>query len=157
MNQRSFFGVLLDTCSKCAGIFFDEGEINQIRELGGTRAFDELDHLIQPDADHTYENEVGVCRTCPGCSGEMRRFRYMYSSPVFLDSCDNCGGIWIDNGELQQMREYIESARDGRLAPTPSKQSTSSKLEVLSAIENARARRARIAASMVAYRRDIPA
>jgi len=152
MSQRSFFGVLLDTCQHCAGIFFDEGEVCQIRERGGVRAFDELDSMIQPEPGH--EDATGHDgRDCPACHQTMRRFRYLYSSPVVLDSCDGCGGIWIDNGELQQMREYMESAKDGRLT-SKVQGDLSINLDTTAVLDRARAQRARIAASMIALHND---
>jgi len=154
MSQRSFFGVLLDTCEHCAGIFFDEGEISRIREQAGDRALDELDNMIQPEPGHV-DPTTHATRHCPACASEMRRFRYLYSSPVFLDTCDACGGVWVENGELQQMSEYIQSAKQGR--PTTTHElsgDVQAKVEALTALDRARGLRARIAASTIAYHRD---
>jgi len=154
MSQKSFFGVLLDTCEHCAGIFFDEGEVSQIRERGGVRAFDELDTMIQPEPGHVVSVQHDT-RKCPACHDGMRRFRYLYSSPVFLDSCDGCGGVWIENGELQQMREYIQSVKEGRPSSAcKDLGDIETKLEAATALDRAKALRARIAASMIAFHRD---
>ena len=153
MSQRSFFGVLLDTCDHCAGIFFDEGEICQIRERGGVRAFDELDKLVQPEAGHVSPEEHDP-RKCPACFTTMRRFRYLYTSPVFLDSCDGCGGVWVEDGELLQMRECIQAAKDGHEVATAQDHASAAKTQALNALLRARAERARVAASMVAYHKE---
>ena len=111
MLQKSFFGVLVDTCPNCAGIFFDEGEVNAIRSQGGERAFYELDDLVQPCPFYFAPDEQNTYRKCPNCLACMRRVQYLYTSPVTLDSCDSCGGTFIDNGELQQMKAYLEAGK----------------------------------------------
>ena len=153
MDQRSFFGVLIDTCSHCAGIFFDEGEICQIRERGGIWALDELDGIVQPEPGHVSPEEHQP-RSCPGCQSAMRRFRYMYTSAVFLDTCDNCGGVWVENGELHQMKECIQSAKDGREPEISIDQSQTARIQALNALEKARGHRARLAATMIAYHKE---
>jgi len=115
MNPRSFFGVLVDTCGTCGGIYFDEGEVSQIRARGGDRAFEELDAIVQPAPEY-FNLEENLHRRCPNCLAGMHRFRYMYTSPVFLDSCESCGGIWIENGELTKMKNYLAAAKT---APKP--------------------------------------
>ena len=50
----------------------------------------------------------------------MRRIQYLYTSPVTLDSCDTCGGVFIENGELQQMKAYLEAGKNEK--PTDPKQ-----------------------------------
>jgi Zn-finger nucleic acid-binding protein len=38
--------------------------------------------------------------TCPKCTGEMHRVE---RSGVVIDRCLNCGGIFLDRGELQAL------------------------------------------------------
>ncbi|MDR3689481.1 MAG: zf-TFIIB domain-containing protein [Fimbriimonas sp.] len=149
LSQKDFFGVTLDTCCHCAGIFFDEGEVSRIREQGGNSALDALEDRVQPDPGHVDSREVD--RLCPGCHTRMRRYRYLYSSPIHLDTCDSCGGVWVQDGELKQMREYLDSAKEDSPAAPPASGMGDLSLKVLSGPERARAIRARIAASTIAY------
>jgi Zn-finger nucleic acid-binding protein len=129
-------------------------ELSRIRSTAGDRAFDELDAIVQPDAGHEAVPE-NMHRKCPACMAAMRRFRYMYTSPVFLDSCDACGGVWIENGELQQMREYLRAAKSGQEPPiVHDHANTTVGAMGLSPAERVRANKARAAASMIAYHRD---
>jgi len=145
MIPRSFFGVLVDTCGGCGGIYFDEGEVSKIRAQGGPKAFEELDNMIQPEPGHVPSADDGQ-RRCPGCKATMTRFRYMYASPVFLDSCDACGGVWIENGELIQMKEYLEAAKAGK-EPKP----TTVPIGTILHDRQEKARRAHVAAQAMAY------
>ncbi|HET8563236.1 MAG TPA: zf-TFIIB domain-containing protein, partial [Candidatus Binatia bacterium] len=36
--------------------------------------------------------------TCPKCSGKLETYTFM---GVVLDRCAACGGIWMDQGELE--------------------------------------------------------
>jgi Zn-finger nucleic acid-binding protein len=51
-------------------------------------------------------------RDCPRCA-EIRLHRHFFSAKrrVEVDQCPNCGGYWLDAGELEQIRaEKAESA-----------------------------------------------
>ena len=37
---------------------------------------------------------------CPRCDGSLKESRF---EEVMIDTCDNCGGIWLDSGELEQL------------------------------------------------------
>lgn len=36
--------------------------------------------------------------TCPKCEGRLESYRFM---EIILDQCHNCGGVWLDKGELE--------------------------------------------------------
>ena len=151
MMPRSFFGVLVDTCGTCGGIFFDEGEVSQIRARGGDRAFEELDNLIQPEPGYVHTEE-NMYRRCPKCTITMHRFRYMYNSPVFLDSCENCGGIWIENGELKRMKEYLQSGKtENKSGVIQERDEAIATLDALTIEQQDKARRAHWIANAMAY------
>jgi Zn-finger nucleic acid-binding protein len=103
--------VTVDACPHCAGIFFDEGEINQMR-LDGDDTLAELDERVQPAEDFTIDFMAleEPPRQCPSCKHEMDKMRYLYDSPVILDSCPNCGGVWVEDGELKHMRAVLAAS-----------------------------------------------
>jgi len=105
---RKFHDITLDTCPKCAGIFFDEGEITALRQEG-TEALTEVEDAVRPTIDVLPIAEAS--RSCPSCGTDMDKYHYLYTSPVVLDSCHNCGGVWVQDGELQRMRDVLDSER----------------------------------------------
>lgn len=147
-----FFGVEVDTCETCGGIFFDEGEVSQIRTRGGDSAFEELDELVQPSPEYM-PLEEHLHRRCPACAATMRRYRYMYTSPVMLDSCESCGGIWIDNGELKRMKAYLDVEKAGiKRGFNPERDEMAATLDALSIQQHEKAERAHwIARAMSFY------
>ncbi|MEW6360461.1 MAG: zf-TFIIB domain-containing protein [Planctomycetota bacterium] len=44
---------------------------------------------------------------CPGCGHKLRQERY---EGVTIDVCAGCGGVWLDEGELEQIVERRERA-----------------------------------------------
>jgi hypothetical protein len=37
---------------------------------------------------------------CPRCDGSLKESKF---EEVFIDTCDKCGGVWLDSGELEQL------------------------------------------------------
>ncbi len=46
---------------------------------------------------------------CIRCGKEMRRYRWNMTSAVILDECPDGHGIWIDAGEIMQMRQCLQA------------------------------------------------
>jgi len=37
---------------------------------------------------------------CPRCDGSLKESKF---EEVMIDTCENCGGVWLDSGELEQL------------------------------------------------------
>lgn len=100
-------GVNLDICADgCGGIFFDNREFEK---------FDEMHEDISPlaqvlDNSEYYEVDTSLTRVCPVCGMNMVKTFSSSKHDVEIDNCYGCGGIFLDNGELQQIRaEYPDT------------------------------------------------
>jgi Zn-finger nucleic acid-binding protein len=128
-------GLAVDACRNgCGGIWFDNFELSRVDEarerLGETLAALEFD----PDAVVLREK-----RPCPKCAGiTMLQHKFSREKPVTVDECPNCGGVWLDGGELAEIRQPVTTAAER-------KQATQAFFSKLAAAELAqlRARRAR--------------
>lgn len=38
--------------------------------------------------------------SCPRCDGTLTESKF---EEVLIDTCDKCGGVWLDSGELEQL------------------------------------------------------
>ena len=90
----------LDKCHKCDGIWCDRGELERLRDSH----IEGLEEVIEDrygDPPFEESQTAGYMR-CPRCgdAGRLHRFTYTYVTPVELDRCDKCFGIWLDDGEL---------------------------------------------------------
>lgn len=39
---------------------------------------------------------------CPRCGGSLKESKF---EEVSIDTCEKCGGVWLDASELQQLRQ----------------------------------------------------
>ena len=39
---------------------------------------------------------------CPRCDGNLTESKF---EEVMIDTCDKCGGVWLDSGELEQLTQ----------------------------------------------------
>jgi hypothetical protein len=49
---------------------------------------------------------------CPRCDGSLKESRI---EEVAIDTCDNCGGVWLDSGELEQLTKKDTRGWFGKL------------------------------------------
>lgn len=109
LREEEILGISLDVCPDCAGIWFDDGELLKLRELGDVE-LEEVEDVVVPSAPDGQHN-VASNRLCPTCETAMQEFSYLYTTKVKLDSCDKCFGTWVDEGELTAMRQALEASR----------------------------------------------
>lgn len=58
---------------------------------------------------------VEAPRTCPKCSGKLEGYTF---EGFALDRCHECGGIWLDRGELEAIVKKISRGPLGALLDT---------------------------------------
>jgi DNA repair exonuclease SbcCD ATPase subunit len=59
------------------------------------------------DADRKKAERSAHHNKCPRCGGDLSE---QHSEHVKIDECSDCGGIWLDKGELEQLQR-VNSAR----------------------------------------------
>lgn len=121
----------LDHCDRCGGIWFEAGEVQQLRTFARAELLDRL------------PTQEGVSRaTCPACGalvsrsdpactacGRVQRLdcpacgRGLRSSTVHgveLDACRSCRGVWFDRHELALIWDReLHTAIQRRRAASP--------------------------------------
>jgi len=108
MRQETYHGVTIDACPRCAGMWFDEGELGRVMSTDPIALIElEDEHIPQVQA-HARENPE---RRCPDCGRLLDRYRYMYNSPIDLDTCGTCSGFWVDDAELRKIQDWLDDAR----------------------------------------------
>jgi Zn-finger nucleic acid-binding protein len=87
------FGIELDTCKLCGGLWFDGGEIDKLTTVKNIPK-----RLTQPVAyDFSQKKIEEGDRTCPRCDVIMAVTDY---NGVSIDICPQCKGMWFDRYEL---------------------------------------------------------
>lgn len=107
MTRAFEMGIELDECSSCGGIWFDEGELKVLMDQGEAAI-----KQVEKEAVPRHETSTRVSdRSCPRCAIHLDTYRYDYESTVELDICRKCGGIWVDDGELDAIVAYNEACQ----------------------------------------------
>jgi Zn-finger nucleic acid-binding protein len=92
----------VDACQGgCGGIWFDAFELQKVDEESETAG----QPLLHIQRDEQLVVDSSRKRECPHCAG-MKLHRHFFSAKrrVEVDECPNCGGYWLDAGELALIR-----------------------------------------------------
>jgi len=111
--------VTVDVCDACEGVWLDNGEFPRIRAWHQSleqQDFAELD-THESRSEEFLRSFLADMDTatmlCPRCQKPALEELDLDYSGVVLDRCLQCGGVWFDGGELEQVLK--EAARDVHL------------------------------------------
>jgi len=82
-----------DMCEKCGSLWLDAGELDKMAfQVQGSIEYCEQLKDKEP------EKQI---RKCPRCDDfVLDKVRFLESDEIYLHYCRNCGGFWLDGGEL---------------------------------------------------------
>jgi hypothetical protein len=102
LTARQAGGITVDVCQLgCGGIWFDAFEMQKVDELNET----EGEALLEIERDESIVVDANRKRVCPRCPDvKLRRHFFSAARRVQVDECPNCGGYWLDAGELALIR-----------------------------------------------------
>jgi Zn-finger nucleic acid-binding protein len=107
-------GIAVDICQGgCGGIWFDAFELQRLEKLAENQA----PTLPNVARDPGLKVDPSRKRDCPRCDGiKLQRHFSSAKRRVEVDECPNCGGYWLDAGELDGIRrEQAEKAATGEI------------------------------------------
>ena len=62
------------------------------------------------DAQRAQQDRAAHFMKCPKCGGDLKERTFHH---VCIDECIDCGGVWLDKGELE-MIEHVERSQVSR-------------------------------------------
>lgn len=114
LTQTTAGGIQVDACSGgCGGLWFDAEELPKVEyadEAAGAS-------LLDIPRDPLVVLDPAARRHCPKDPGitMMRHFESV-ERKVSVDECGQCGGIWLDTGELASIRSEFHTDAERRAA-----------------------------------------
>ncbi|HEX4631458.1 MAG TPA: zf-TFIIB domain-containing protein [Chthoniobacterales bacterium] len=88
-----------DVCERCGSLWLDAGELDKMAfQVQGSIEFcsEDPDQSARPS------------RNCPRCDDcQLVPVRFLGASDIVLDHCRNCGGFWLDGGELNLVDQEL--------------------------------------------------
>lgn len=109
-------GASFEACRDCGGLWFPSGELANLLASDGA-SIDAVEDRYAPSSP----SDGPAVFSCPACACALDRYRYQYSSPVVLDGCPQCGGVFVQDEELGDIvkwrgRDQTQEAKDAAVA-----------------------------------------
>ncbi|MES1248164.1 MAG: zf-TFIIB domain-containing protein [Actinomycetota bacterium] len=103
LSTRVAGDLTVDVCDGgCGGIWFDHHELDKVDEQAESAGEALLDVARDPDA----VVDPAKRYDCPSCTDGVVLMRHFWSvrRATTIDECPECGGIFLDAGELARIR-----------------------------------------------------
>jgi uncharacterized protein len=107
--------ITVDACvGGCGGLWFDRYELMRVDESDESTG----ESLLDIARDPNLEVDLSKRLNCPKTPGVvMMRHFFSVKRQVVVDECPDCGGHWLDPGELRTIRtEYASEEERERAA-----------------------------------------
>jgi uncharacterized protein len=110
LTSRTAGDITVDVCAGgCGGIWFDHFELRKLDEQSETAGESLLDVPRDPDVHVDPDKRY----RCPRDTDDVVLMRHFWSvkRAVTIDECPECGGVFLDTGELGRIRdEFVTEA-----------------------------------------------
>lgn len=97
MELLDIEGVQVDRCASCEGLWFDGGELEQLRAQQFGAALDT--GSVKVGKKHNTMDDY----PCPRCGGSMRRLTDPGQTHIWYEQCGDCRGSYFDAGEFTDL------------------------------------------------------
>jgi Zn-finger nucleic acid-binding protein len=97
--------IQVDKCGRCSGLWFDRDELDAVLLRQGGFVLEKK--AGAGEGPSPYDHLPG---TCPRCQIRLERIPSLIEDDLGYDECAQCGGIWLDAGELTSLQEDPSAA-----------------------------------------------
>lgn len=113
LTRETYEGdVVVDRCTTCAGIWLDAGELRDVQETIEHDYSHQLGRIDTVAAAYALARQKAQADVdCPKCGKALHTREYGFCSQILVDRCAECGGVWLDAGELQTLEKFFETSR----------------------------------------------
>jgi uncharacterized protein len=110
LTRMTVGGITVDACvGGCGGIWFDRYELMRVDEAAESAG----ERLLEVERDPDLKVNLSKRLECPKCPRVvMMRHFFSVKRQVVVDECPNCGGHWLDPGELRTIRTEYASEEE---------------------------------------------
>ena len=104
LEKIIFYGVEIDYCPVCLGLWFEENELRWAKDFRD-KDLNWLD--IEPWKEKAKFKISRLQKLCPACRLPLYEVNYG-DSGIKIDLCNVCRGIWLERGEFKMIIEYLK-------------------------------------------------
>ncbi|MBN2407454.1 MAG: zf-TFIIB domain-containing protein [Elusimicrobia bacterium] len=102
LDDHILQGKIYHKCDGCGGLWFDRGELAQIKQ---EKNWFTIDSAANPSAARINEGDM----KCPRDGFNLRSIEYEHETGVKVDICPECEGLWLDAGEVKAIHKAGET------------------------------------------------
>lgn len=104
MSTEEHGDIVMEHCGRCGGWWMDPEDLKAI--------VDTIRLTVEGPAVRAGVDLTDVCEdaACPRCGVPLEPFNYAGDSGVILDKCRQCGGLWLDGGDLERVLGVVSAA-----------------------------------------------
>jgi len=112
LEATTYAGVDIESCTRCGGRWLDPDSLKAIVDTpepapsGGQPGVG-----VEPGRVNLASNQAKQDVRCPSCGEVMEPFNYAGDSGILLDKCQRCNHIWLDVGQLEDVRSAVAATR----------------------------------------------
>lgn len=112
--------VVVDRCPSCAGLWFQRDELRLAKDKKAPEArwvdVELKDKSVDWFSLELWKDKLKFRakrgkRLCSTCKTPLYRVNYG-DSPVEIEVCGICSGVWLDRGEFEKIIDYVEKKAD---------------------------------------------
>ena len=114
LKEIEIEGVKVDISEACGGVWFDNFELknfDEVHESAGEKLIELMSRYRNDDIDLSQK-----LNSPRHPEVVMKRRFFSPKRQIEIDECPQCGGIWLDAGELTKIRELFPNEADRKKA-----------------------------------------
>ncbi|MBA7647672.1 hypothetical protein ES703_55449 [subsurface metagenome] len=112
LNLYTAFGIKMEGCPKCKGIFLDKDELRKLKDKSTKGSWLTLRWIDDEVEAIGKANAMPSKRLCPKC-GEVKMVSTSFGdSTILIDWCPQCSGIWLDRDEFEEIIGFLKNKLD---------------------------------------------
>lgn len=93
--------VEVEICPDNHGMWLDKGELDHLDESVWGNA--------EEDIEYVEVKSPSAAVDCPKCATRMALLSPVDKRDLVIDYCPSCAGVWLDNGEIDGIREALDA------------------------------------------------
>ena len=107
--ETLYEGKAIKTCPNCNSVWVSNAILKYIVETEDESWSDEeREMVLKSRGAGVPDKEIKREIPCPECSELMPAVNYQYSSGIIINKCKHNHGVWLDEGELEEIQIYME-------------------------------------------------
>ncbi|MHB8859099.1 MAG: zf-TFIIB domain-containing protein [Thermoleophilia bacterium] len=103
-NPKTVNGIVVDQCSKCYGIWFDQDEMRKLKDAQDSD-LDWMNFELWKNKEKYKVDRKKI--VCPKCNVPLIGVNYDYTN-VEVHFCLTCKGMWLDKNQFKQIIDALE-------------------------------------------------